>query len=124
MLFVAPIRPRAFVHQHTGVSPLVNSILEALSTNPGGNRKQLLEKLAADVESENAEARRLAVASDLRWLINEGYVIEFNDGSLDLPKVKAVPRSSALQPHKPVSYLLALPAPATPTNEPVDLSVP
>jgi hypothetical protein len=28
----------------------------------------------------------------LRWLINEGYVIEFNDGSLDLPRGKAKPR--------------------------------
>jgi hypothetical protein len=31
----------------------------------------------------------MALASDLRWLINEGYVIEFNDGSLDLPRAKA-----------------------------------
>ena len=123
MLFVSPIRPRAFVHQHAGVSPSVNAILEALSTNPGSNRKQLLEKLTADTETENAEARKLASASDLRWLINEGYVIEFNDGSLDLPKGKAAPRSSASQPHEPVSYLLALPAPATPANEPIDLSV-
>ena len=123
MLFVSPIRPRAFVHQHAGVSPSVNAILEALSTNPGSNRKQLLEKLTADTETENAEARKLASASDLRWLINEGYVIEFNDGSLDLPKGKAAPRSSASQPRERVSYLLALPAPATPANEPVDLSV-
>src|SRR5437588_4645517 len=123
MLFVSPIRPRAFVHQHAGVSASVNAILEALSTNPGSNRKQLLEKLTADTKTEIADARRLASASDLRWLINEGYVIEFNDGSLDLPKGKVAPRSSASQPHEPVSYLLALPAPATPANEPVDLSV-
>ena len=31
---------------------------------------------------------KLSLASDLRWLITEGYVIEFNDGSLDLPRVK------------------------------------
>ncbi|HEY0723458.1 MAG TPA: hypothetical protein VGD41_05675, partial [Pyrinomonadaceae bacterium] len=28
------------------------------------------------------------LASDLRWLISEGYLIEFNDGSLDLPRTK------------------------------------
>ena len=123
MLFVSSIRPRAFVHQHAGVSPSVNSILEALSTKPGSNRKQLLEKLTTDAARENAEARTLALASDLRWLINEGYVIEFNDGSLDLPKTKAVPQTSASQP-QPVTYLLALPAPAPPPNEPVDLPVP
>ena len=32
---------------------------------------------------------KMTLASDLRWLISEGYVIEFNDGSLDLPRAKA-----------------------------------
>src|SRR5262249_8683818 len=31
MLFVSSIRVRAFVHEHAGVSPLVNAILEAVS---------------------------------------------------------------------------------------------
>ena len=87
MLFVSPIRPRAFVHEHAGVSPSVNAILAAISAAAGINRKQLLEKLTDDA-SEHAEPRRLALASDLRWLINEGYLIEFNDGSLDLPRGK------------------------------------
>jgi hypothetical protein len=30
----------------------------------------------------------MTLASDLHWLIREGYVIEFNDGSLDLPRAK------------------------------------
>src|SRR5438477_30395 len=89
MLFVSPIRVRAFVHEQTGVSPLVNAILEAVSATVGINRKQLFEKVARNGASEDAEPRRLALASDLRWLINEGYVIEFNDGSLDLPRVKS-----------------------------------
>jgi hypothetical protein len=88
MLFVSPIRVRAFVHEQAGVSPSVNAILEALSEAPGSNRKQLFEKLIGDGA---AEPRRLALASDLRWLISEGYVIEFNDGSLDLARVKAKP---------------------------------
>jgi hypothetical protein len=88
MLFVSPIRPRAFGHANTGVSASVNSILETLSANPGNGRKQLFEKLLGDSANEEAEAPRLALASDLRWLISEGYVIEFNDGSLDLPRTK------------------------------------
>jgi hypothetical protein len=52
------------------------------------NRKQLFETLTANGASEDAEPRRLALASDLRWLISEGYLIEFNDGSLDRPRVK------------------------------------
>jgi hypothetical protein len=89
MLFVSPIRVRAFAHEHAGVSPSVNAILEAVSTTVGINRKQLFETLTGNGASEDAEPRRLAFASDLRWLINEGYVIEFNDGSLDLPRGKS-----------------------------------
>jgi hypothetical protein len=89
MLFVSPIRMRAFVHEQGGVSPSVNAILEAVAATPGINRKELAEKLVFDLSTEDAESRKLALASDLRWLINEGHVIEFNDGSLDLPRKKA-----------------------------------
>ena len=95
MLFVSPIRIRAFVHDHAGVSPLVNAILEAVSATAGISRKQLFETLTGNGASENAEPRRLALASDLRWLINEGYIIEFNDGSLDRPRVKSKRTQSA-----------------------------
>jgi hypothetical protein len=98
MLFVSPIRVRAFTHEQAGVSLSVNAILKALATTPGTNRKQLLETLVGNVAVERAEPRKLALASDLRWLINEGYVIEFNDGSLDLPRAKA----SAQEPLKAV----------------------
>jgi hypothetical protein len=94
MLFVSAIRVRAFVHEQAGVSLSVNAILQALAGTPGINRKQLSEKLIGDDAMEDAEPRRLALASDLRWLINEGYVIEFNDGSLDLPRAKVSPRDA------------------------------
>jgi hypothetical protein len=89
MLFASPIRVRPFVHEHAGVSPSVNAILEAVSATAAINRKQLFETLTGNEVTEDAEPRRLALAADLRWLINEGYVIEFNDGSLDLPRGKA-----------------------------------
>jgi hypothetical protein len=92
MLFVSPIRVRAFVHEQAGVSPAVNAILDSLVQGPGISRKQLFEKLIDDRVIADAEPRRLALASDLRWLINEGYVIEFNDGSLDLPRAKPRPQ--------------------------------
>jgi len=111
MLFVSPIRVRAFVHEHAGVSPLVNAILEAVSATVGINRKQLSETLTGNGPSEDAEPRRLALESDLRWLINEGYVIEFNDGSLDLPRMKS-------KPQKSVEALVA--ASTKSTDQPVD----
>jgi hypothetical protein len=97
MLFVSPIRVRAFVHEQAGVSPSVNAILETLSGASGINRKQLFEKLLGTSAMEDTEASKLALASDLRWLINVGYVIEFNDGSLDLPRGKSKP-SQVLAP--------------------------
>jgi hypothetical protein len=106
MLFVSPIRTRAFVYEQAGVSSSVNAILEALAGAAVIHRKQLFEKLIGDAASENAEPRKLALASDLRWLINEGYVIEFNDGSLDLPRGKAKPREIV--------------APEVPTAEPME----
>jgi hypothetical protein len=100
MLFVSPIRVRAFVHDQTSVSTPIKGILETLAANPGINRKELAEKLIGsslsdDPANKDAESRKLALASDLHWLISEGYVIEFNDGSLDLPRVKAKPAIEA-----------------------------
>src|SRR5207244_11160195 len=94
MLFVSPIRTRAFVHEQAGVSRSVNAILEALAGATVINRKQLFEKLIGNVATEDVEPRKLALVSDLRWLINEGYVIEFNDGSIDLPRGIAEPRDA------------------------------
>src|SRR4029077_14274078 len=71
MLFVSTIRTRAFVHDQAGVSPSVNAILEALAVKPGTNRKELAEKLIVDLSAEDVESRKLALASDLRWLISE-----------------------------------------------------
>src|SRR5918996_2880748 len=104
MLFVSPIRVRPFVHAQAEVSSSVNAILKILAAAPGTNRKELFEKLIADVASEEVESRKLALASDLRWLINEGYVIEFNDGSLDLPRGKTKPQEGvAVEPPPNVS---------------------
>ena len=98
MLFVSPTRPQPLTHEQTGVSELVNAILKALAEKPGIQRKDLAEKLIVrhgeavqgriDLTPEEVEARKLALAADLHWLITAGHVIEFNDGSLDLPRVK------------------------------------
>jgi hypothetical protein len=100
MLFVSPIRVRPFAHDQTGVSPQVRGILEMLTQSPHASRKELADKLLSDVPSEEVESRKLALASDLHWLIREGYVIEFNDGSLDLPRAK-VPNSKTCPERKP-----------------------
>ncbi len=73
----------------------MKAIVETVAVSSRIHRKDLAEKLLAEFAGEELEARKLALASDLHWLIREGYVIEFNDGSLDLPRVKATnPNSS------------------------------
>jgi hypothetical protein len=89
MLFVSPIRARIFNHESTGVSASINAILETVTSASGINRKTLAEHLApTSAEPADLERARLTLASDLHWLVSEGYIIEFNDGSLDLPKTK------------------------------------
>jgi hypothetical protein len=87
MLFVSPIRLKAI--DETAVSDSVRQILGTLKASPRINRKELGEKLIGpDTEVAEAEKTKLALTSDLHWMIREGHVIEFNDGSLDLPRAK------------------------------------
>ena len=89
MLFVSPIRLRSFKHELASVSPSIAAILEAVTATPRILRKELADKLiAAAPENTDVERLKLSLAADLKWLISSGYVIEFNDGSLDLPRVK------------------------------------
>jgi hypothetical protein len=92
MLFASPIYPRPLTQEQTAVSSQVRTIVEAIAAQPRIGRKELADKLIVDLSGEEAERAKLALASDLLWLISSGHVIEFNDGSLDLPRVKTKPK--------------------------------
>jgi hypothetical protein len=112
MLFVSPIRARLFNHESTGVSASINAILETVTSASGINRKILAEHLApAGADPADLERSKLALASDLHWLVSEGYVIEFNDGSLDLPRTKSSAAPAAQE--KPAPATAAKPAEPT-----------
>ena len=91
MLFVSPIYPRALPQDQSGLSMQVRTILDAIGGSPRIGRKELADKLIVGLTGDEAERAKMALASDLKWLISEGRVIEFNDGSLDLPRVKTKP---------------------------------
>jgi hypothetical protein len=96
MLFVSPVYPRTLAGEQAGLSSQVRAILELLAATPRIGRKELADKLIVNPAGEDAERAKLSLASDLRWLISEGCIIEFNDGSLDLPRAKATnPKSQA-----------------------------
>jgi len=88
MLFVSPIRLKPI--DESVVSDSVRQILETLKASPRISRKELAEKLIApETEPAEVEKTKLSLASDLHWMIRGGHVIEFNEGSLDLPRAKA-----------------------------------
>jgi hypothetical protein len=121
MLFVSPIRARVFSHESAGVSASINAILERVATTPGINRKQLAEQLApAGAEPADLERAKLPLASDLHWLVSEGYVIEFNDSSLDLPRTKT-PIAPAAE-EKPAAVTEVKPTEPTSEAQPVEES--
>jgi hypothetical protein len=111
MLFVSPVRLRTFAHDRSTVSPTIGGILQALTDTPGLSRKQLAEKLTAGAEPADADRTKLSLASDLLWLAREGYVIEFNDGTLDLPRAKA-PAPVESKPAAAPAAVVEEPAPA------------
>ena len=92
MLFVSPVFPRPLTEQQTSVSSQVRTIVDAIGAQPRIGRKELADKLIVDLSGDDAERAKLALASDLLWLISAGHVIEFNDGSLDLPRAKTKPK--------------------------------
>jgi hypothetical protein len=95
MLFVSSIYPRPLTKEQTAVSSQVRTIVDTIAAQPRIGRKELADKLIADLTGEDAERAKLALASDLLWLISAGHMIEFNDGSLDLPRVKAKPKETS-----------------------------
>jgi hypothetical protein len=120
MLFVSPIRGRVFSHESAGVSASINAILEKLAAAPGLNRKLLAEQLApAGAEAAELERAKLTLASDLRWLVSEGYVIEFNDGTLDLPRTKPPAPAVAEAAETPADALEARPTSPAELAEPI-----
>jgi hypothetical protein len=117
MLFVSPVRARVFGHERAGVSTSINAILEKVEKSPGINRKQLAEQLAvADADAAAAERAKMTLANELHWLIHEGYVIEFNDGTLDLPRAK-VPAATVQE--KPAATVPSVP----PAEEAAEIEV-
>lgn len=117
MLFVSPIRTRTFGHERAGVSPSINAILEKLAEAPGISRKHLAEQLApAGADPAEQERAKRTLASDLRWLVSEGHVIEFNDGTVDLPRGKPSPAEGSLHRRAVESLDQKQSAPAPPAN--------
>ncbi len=117
---VSVARPHYLDLEATPVSEGIRRIVDFINTHPKCNRRQLLESLAPVQPSANAQEpsnpadqqslEQTAINADLHWLIHQGHVIEFANGSLETAK-KPAPRPPKAEPKSPATVLQ--PAPET-----------
>jgi hypothetical protein len=89
ILFASAIRPQRHPAEQT-FSEGISSILTIVGESPGIKRPELAVKALGNlsIDDPDAAARKEALASDLHYLIHIGYVVEFQNGSLELPPAK------------------------------------
>ena len=100
MLFASAIRPQRHP-EHQVFSEGISAILTTVGEHPGIKRPQLAAKLIGTLPADATEeaqkesaAKVAALAGDLHYLVQIGYVVEFQTGNLELPP----PRQQAGQP--------------------------
>jgi len=104
ILYISTIRPQLFDPNQAKVSSGLEAILASLRSYPRITRKQLAEKVlkrllgekSTDENSPEYLQAKNSLPTDLLWLAKAGHVIEFADGTLDLPlPPKAVEKPGA-----------------------------
>ncbi|HMO66524.1 MAG TPA: hypothetical protein PKE47_15100, partial [Verrucomicrobiota bacterium] len=137
-LHICAARPRFLDLEANPASDSVRRILEAVTAQPGLNRRQLLEKLGVPLPPPAPEGQAAAEApppspelagliAPLPWLIPQGHVIEYADGRPEAGK-RPPPRPTP-PPPKPAAPVPAkepppVPAQAAPAADPAGDAVP
>lgn len=88
--FVARSRPRA-LNPKTEVSPRIRSIVQYIRDNEKQDLNKLVTALVPNASSQDGKEptpEEIEFLKDLRWLIREGFVIEFSNGELRLGSAK------------------------------------
>jgi hypothetical protein len=98
MQFVSLIRPSPM--EHGSLSPSVAEILHVVQSNQNCTRTSLAAAILGTDDAAVDQARKSTLATDLRWLIETGRVIEFSDGRLELP---IVPAPAPAKPESPAT---------------------
>ena len=76
----------------------IQTLLDFLDENPKSRKNELVERflgLDSEKRTEEQEESVRQLARDFRWLVREGYVTEFADGTLLLPSVAPSPSTSS-----------------------------
>ena len=90
-LFASAIRPQRHPAEQT-FSEGISAILATVGEHPGIKRPALAAKVlgilpadAPEAAVQEVAAKKAALAADLHYLIQIGYVVEFQNGNLELP---------------------------------------
>jgi hypothetical protein len=133
---VSVARPHFLDLEATPVSEGVRRVVEFINSHPRGTRRKLLEILAptpVPTATPNAPAdgappipveatpEQTALASDLHWLIHEGHVIEFANGTLETAKK---PLIKPPKPAKAAAPVAAAKSPAPTAGESSEIAAP
>lgn len=138
---VSVARPHFLDLETTLVSDAVKRIVEFVNAHPKCNRRQLIEALAPSPapapipvgpapEGEAAAApaapvaaeptaEQTAIIADLHWLIHQGHVIEFANGTLETAK-KPLPKPPRPEPKAAEAAAPAPPAAAAAESAPAE----
>jgi hypothetical protein len=93
ILYISTVRPQLFDANQASVSTGLSVVLSTIKSYPKISRKQLAEKALSKLIGEKSteesspeyQQAKTTLATDLIWLAKAGHVIEFADGTLDLP---------------------------------------
>ena len=125
---VSVARPHYLDMEATPVSEGVRHIVEYINAHPKCTRRQLVEAIspspavtgdaaAAGPETAERTPEQTAVIADLHWLIHQGHVIEFANGTLETAK-KPIPRPP--KPEVKPAEAAGLPGQAPAESSPVE----
>ncbi|HEY2343037.1 MAG TPA: hypothetical protein VGH90_08420, partial [Chthoniobacteraceae bacterium] len=92
ILYISAVKP---IRHASGqaLSQGVAAILEAIEASPKCTRRQLAVKILGEHhEAPEKAEQKAALARDLHYLVHTGNVIEFHDGTLDLPLAPGAPQ--------------------------------
>ncbi len=105
-LFVCAIKPQRHPLGQA-FSDGISSILGTVELSPRIKRPQLAAKILGEAQdTPEFSARKAQLASDLHYLLQVGHVIEFSDGSLELPldpKARPEPEQKPARKDKPAA---------------------
>lgn len=113
ILFVSIVRPVRFGSETRSVSDHIANILNVIEASPKCTRSDLSNHLLKPHEAEPEFAKlKAALASDLHWLIGSGHVIEFHDGTFELPLAPKEVAKEESEKQPPEAVVSETPEPA------------